>query len=615
MPKRRSRECSSSLRLAASSLGTKPTWIIDRRQFLKTTLLGTALAGIWPLLRDAYSQSTSSSAVVLVDDFAPQPLQGDQFWFYNRLGGDRGQIDGPGSGSIVWGKGKVTATITGGTNTWIGIWTSLNHLIRESIPLNFSSIFPPQILPQYQGRVIGLRIDILDGKGTFQGELQAPSGSFLWRGSVPLSGGPQNVQFNLPPLGEIRNLNWIIIGNAGKFVEVDKVGLTVEVPSLSTATQAFLWSYAMLLANFNASTGLTRDRANFAADEFDNISASGMQAAAAVMAWRLGFISKASAMDVVERTTTGVLNLPRFKGLLPHFVTNGQITPNTEWSSLDTVIAVVALIEAREALGLSTEQVEEILTSIDWDSLILPDGCISHGYDYNGNRLPNGWCPFGGESWLANLGYAAAKGSVANMDNTPPTFNGSGFIDEIAWLLVPAPGRDRWRIRWQAYRTRAVDTQLRYYKSDPCYGQLGLFGLSAAEVPDPSLVPPSAIYQAFGIGGEIPANDGTALMGHPVIVPHYAGMIASLRRAKSISMWEWLQAAGLISPLNNVESLMVTDDSCNGAVWNSMKGSWNLSLQTLGWGRLLAGGRNPLYNAMRANDLLRRAYRIMTRPA
>ena len=68
---------------------------------------------------------------------------------------------------------------------------------------------------------------------------------------------------------------------------------------------------------------------------------------------------------------------------------------------------------------------------------------ISHGFE-NGcsQRLGNGWKDFGTESWLANLGYAAGTGRVAAMDSTPPTFNGSGFIDELAWLLVPAPVSD-----------------------------------------------------------------------------------------------------------------------------------------------------------------------------
>jgi hypothetical protein len=42
-----------------------------------------------------------------------------------------------------------------------------------------------------------------------------------------------------------------------------------------------------------------------------------------------------------------------------------------------------------------------------------------------------------------------------------------------------------------------------------------------------------------------------------------------------------------------------------------MKGSWNLSLQTLGWGRLLAGEANPLHDAAWRNDFLRAGYEIM----
>jgi hypothetical protein len=65
----------------------------------------------------------------------------------------------------------------------------------------------------------------------------------------------------------------------------------------------------MLLNNRDPATGLTRDRDSWMAGSFDNVSASGMQAAAAVMAWRLGFISEASATGIVTKTTEGLLAL------------------------------------------------------------------------------------------------------------------------------------------------------------------------------------------------------------------------------------------------------------------------------------------------------------------
>lgn len=83
-------------------------------------------------------------------------------------------------------------------------------------------------------------------------------------------------------------------------------------------------------------------------------------------------------------------------------------------------------------------------------------------------------------------------------------------------------------------------------------------------------------------------------------------------------MWNWLIDGAYFSPLNNVESLMfIANSDCDATVpvWNHLKGSWNLSLQTLGWGRYLAEreGKVPvLWQAITANPLLRDGYLILT---
>jgi hypothetical protein len=565
------------------------------------------------------------SVTILVDDFAPQPVQGEPYWISNRLGGTRGQVDGwwdpycscayAGGGSVVWGQGMVTATITQtqGTEAWVGSWSSLNHSITEDIPLDFAGIFPSQILPQYQGNVTALRIYVLDGQGTFQVDLQAPDLSFPWQRGVMLSGGERLLHFDLPSLGSIRNLNWIIKGHAGDFVVVDRVELIVELPWLATAQEAFLWSYAMLLSNWDPVSGLTRDRSAWEAGAFDNVSASGMQAAAAAMAYELGFISQSSATEIVDRTSAALLALPRCGGVWPHFAFAGQAHPDSEWSSIDTIIAAVALLEAQQALGIDTSAVQDMLEDIDWEALQMPDGSISHGYEPTcTERLAAGWYHFGTESWLVNFAYAAATGNTAQQDSTPPTYNGSGFIDELAWLLLPPPCGDRWGTDWWSYRNQAAVSQLFYYQDHPCYVPRGLFGLSAVEVPDPSAVSPAQIYQAFGVGGEVAANDGTALLGHAAVVPHYSAMVAALHPAPASTVWRWLGDSGLFTPLNNVESLMFVDElACQQLVWNSLRGSWNLSLQTLGWGRQLAGTDNPLYLAVWDNDMLSSGYQLM----
>lgn len=192
----------------------------------------------------------------------------------------------PGGGNAVWGLGLVTATITQaqGSEAWVGVWTSLNHVITENIPLNSGAIFPTQILPDYQGSITGLNLMIVDGSGQFQVELRVPDQSPIWSQTVNLTGGPQTLMFNNLPSADIRSLNWLVKGHIGDFVVVERVELSVSMPQLATAAQVFLWSYGMLLSNWDADSGLTRDWANFPAGDFDNISASGLQAAAAIQA-------------------------------------------------------------------------------------------------------------------------------------------------------------------------------------------------------------------------------------------------------------------------------------------------------------------------------------------
>jgi hypothetical protein len=381
------------------------------------------------------------------------------------------------------------------------------------------------------------------------------------------------------------------------------------------------------LNNWNPTTGLVRDKAKDASGEFDAIQATGSLAAATASAEQLGIISNADAVKVVSRISdTLLLDLPRFHGLWPHWVTIAPtsaitIVYGTEWSSVDTVIAAVALLDAQNGLGMGTVGAEQMLQAIDWNDLATPNG-ISHGYTYDGDLIPYAWDVFGGESWLVELVYAGATGQVAPITySSPPTANGSGFIDELAWLYVmPLGEQDYWETDWTLYRLSAVDSQISHYSvSGPtsCPAQLGLFGLSAAEVPAPSLVSKGSIYQAFGVGGRFTsANDGTELLGAPVVVPHYSAMIASYRPQEAIEMWDWLIDNGYFSPLNNVESLMlpVSSDCDSTLVRNQLKGSWNLSLQTLGWGRYLAerDGQIPIvWQATTSNPFLRKGYSLL----
>ncbi len=561
------------------------------------------------------------SLSLLVDDFVPRPYQGQAVYFFNRLEGDRGALN---DSRTEWGYKQVTTTIAAG-NSWGGVWMSLNHPIREGLPVNFSAILPPQITPAYQSRITGITVLIARGTPGRAFRLELKDGSTMrWQHEIALEGGPQTLSVDLPALGNVNQLVWVLDrASAGDFVVVQRVSFTATTRITDTATAAFVWSYGMLLANWNPDTGLVRDKARDAGGEFDAVQATGCLAAATASAEQLGVVGHDDAVQLVDKIGRTLLTeLPRLHGLWPHWVKMSHtgaptIVENTEWSSVDTALAALGLLAAQSGLGMDTSGTEQMLQAIDWEALVTPDG-ISHGYSYGGNPIPYAWDTFGGESWLVELAYAAATGQVTPIASpAPPTANGSGFIDELAWLFVPPPsGRDYWGTDWAAYRSAAADKQtLHFY---PCFVQPGLFGLSAGEVPAPAQVSPGNIYQAFGVGGRFTAvNDGAALFGRPVVVPHYSAMIASLRPREAIKMWDWLMNAGFFTPLNNVESLAFLGGlNCDAsdAVWNQLKGSWNLSLQTLGWGRYLAERRGQvpiLWQAATANPLLRRGYRLL----
>jgi hypothetical protein len=236
------------------------------------------------------NQAINSPFEVLVDDFIPQPYQGDNFYYYNRLGGDRGALNN----SIVdwgWGNDQAKVIISSG-NSWGGFWESLNHPIREGLSVNFSAILPEEILPAYQSQITGITVQIAGGTPgrTFRLELKDGNNS-RWSSQIALTGGQQVISRSLPSLGNINHLV-LVLDNAvpGDYVVIDQVCFTATTQIQDTATAAFVWSYGMLLNNWNPTTGLVRDKAKDASGEFDAIQATGSLAAATALAEQLAIV-------------------------------------------------------------------------------------------------------------------------------------------------------------------------------------------------------------------------------------------------------------------------------------------------------------------------------------
>jgi len=530
---------------------------------------------------------TVSHQYIIVDDYIYQSLV-DPTWFYTRIGTDRGTMGG----------GSYSATISGGAATvnvlsgWAGVWTSLMHNAAVNDELDPVNILGPYIKTQYQPYVSGVEVDILSGSGTFKIELKDKNNVLISQKSFTLPGGSTTLQYLVTPTVKISKLNWLVDG-AGNAV-VKEVRLRIQSPIYSIPEAVFLFTYGHLSQCYDSVSGKVRDRAEWPTNDRTAVQTIGAFALATAIAWDLGYVSETDAIAIIQKTKTAILNLPRHaKGLLPHFLKNGSIEPNSEWSSIDTTITLISEILACRAIAEDTSQLESLLKTIDWNDL-TGNGThsISMGYDYNGQILSNTWDTFGSEAFLVAVAYSAATGNnqvTLDLYSTPPTWDGSGFNDELAALFFPTTGIDRWGNDWNYFRQQAFNTQFSYTLPSR-YTTPGLFGLSAGEVPEPWTVNPLNVYQAWGVGGHNnQSNDGTAVVGYPIIAPHYAAVIASEHLQNFENLFYYLlETKRIFSPLNSVESFGI--DSSDILHWNALKISWNLCLQALGAGRAISQG-------------------------
>jgi hypothetical protein len=551
------------------------------------------------------SSTNVSPQTIIVDDYAGVSWPGRQ-WYYTRIGTDRGAM-GDGSYTANIGGGSASVTVNSG---WGGVWTALLHNAAANDSLDPSQLLGPYIESRYQPHISGVEVDIASGSGNFKIELKDINDNFIARKTFSLGGGQKTLQFMVSPTKNIAKLNWIVDG-AGHAV-VDEVRFLVESPNYTVAEAVFLFTYGHLSQCYDADTGLVRDRACWPVQDFAAVQTIGTFALATAIAWNLGYVNESTARNIIQKTKTIILNLPRHaRGLFPHYLKNGNIVENTEWSSIDTVITLMAEILACQALGEDTAQLEALMQAIDWNDL-TDNGAhsIGMGYAYNGQKLSSYWDTFGAEALLIAIAYSAATGdNIVKLDrySSSPTWDGSGFNDEMAALFFPITGTDIWGNNWTLYRQEAFNRQIDYF-SNHRYAADSLFGLSASEVPEPWEVEEAEIYQAWGVGGHNRhANDGTSSVGYPVIAPHYAAMIGTEYPGYFEDLFRYLlETRSIFTPLNNVESFGIDDE--DNLRWNSLKGAWNMSLQVLGSGRALSAGNYLPYQALNENSFLSQGF-------
>ena len=586
-------------------------------------------------------QAANDRGYWIIVDEHDMPLPGPSGWYYDATGGDRGMLN-EGDVKYSWdGDSTYTANVihNQGLWTWGGMWYSLIRIDNDNVPLDFRAIFGPYIKSENQGEIIEaeivvsnaispsnnkdleLRLEFKDGDGNM---VYSKSWTDLISGDYPKT---CNVSLDASEIGNVDIILWVMDkAQAGDSLSIDRVRLKAIVPDLPDEEQAFYWTYSWLMANYDPETGMVQDRSNFRAGDLENIPATAKAAKITYYAYKKGYITYDDAEAIITKIADKLTKVPRgpsgVNTLWPHFTHNGgaEVVPphdgyaGSEWASGDTAYAALDIITALQMIGDPQNQMNDLidfLQEIDWETLVLEDGGISHGYDYDGNLIPYSWKGFGMETIGVNWAYASATGNMAAM-GSPPSDNGAGFIDNAQYPMVFS-GLDRWCNDWDEYRDNMADTQINWYCApEHCNTHLcnaGLFGLSAAETPE------CDSYAEYGVRGKYSGpEDG----GGEVIVLHYSGMIASIRPSEAKQVWavlrdgdaEFLQKRVIISPLNNMESMRVNESTGECTV-NHLKGSWNLALQAEGWALMDSGIRNDLESAILNNVFLNRGYILL----
>ncbi len=569
----------------------------------------------------AFDWATVTSTRAIVEDFAA-PLDR---WYYARIGTDRGTM-GPAVSPPTFVQTADRLRVESPAASWGGVWTSLRHRAVDvdaaDDTLELDRLLGPHVRDADQVRLTAIELAVADGTGALKLELKGVAQGEDCSDTFSLPGGATTIVWTLPSKcpDRVKVLNWLVDG-AG-FAEVDEVGLRVAAPAYPVMEAVFLYSYAHLDQCHDPASGLVRDRAEWPVQsaipeqDFAAVPAIGTHALVTAVAWQLGHVEPAAAREVVQGAIDTLAGLPTCHGLLPHFVRAGDIVPDTEWSSIDTVLALIAAILAGEGLGLDVGVLEDRLRAVDWAGLADAGGQVGHGYGYRaegdhcGTRLSSAWDTYGSEAQVLAVAHAAATGTVPALarvfdpaDGLPKTWDESGFNSELAALLFPVTGVDHWGVDVDAYRAWSRARQLGHPALAP-YRDRCWFGVSASEVPEAWTVGEAQVYGAWGLGGHNhTVNDGSDVVGAPIVAPHYAAMVASEEPAAAACMFTDLIERGLLSPLNNAESV--------GPGWSSLKGSWNLSLQALGAARARSCDGYLPYQALRRNAFLDGGFRAV----
>lgn len=512
---------------------------------------------------------------------------------------------GPGEGRID-SKGGIIRVKPAGE--WTGAWHSLAGLASQG-----NRTFDPTDLnglgcaAENRCGIRGLAMNA-SGHGVFRLELADVTRQVVWKTSFTIDSAETTTLSFPVPAGlpaDLKFMNWI--AEPGCDLQLSSIGFMAERPDMPLEEWAFRISLGKLRRCHDPASGFTRDRGHLPAGEFDSIASTGMHALAGALGVTEGILEKEKVVQEISTTIAALRRLPAAAGFLPHFVRRGDegrhiIVPGTEFSTVDTAIALQSLLLATRILELPemNAEVAGMIAAIDFDAVTDADGWIGHGFLDDGKTpLAASWRDWGGETALTLALEAMIPGRQPRGKMIPSgqPYRGVGFIAEIQSLFYPDFDRPEpdliSSLSWPGVRRKLLDTQIAYPKTswpDSAAAGSGIFGLSAGESGMP--------------GGGYTAN-GTEVMGVRWLHPHYMMMGLALSAPQLYPQGlRDLDSRQFLFPLGLAENI-----EADLKLHNPMQGSLNASFEALsayhGWKKRNTP-ENQIDKASNTDPLLRK---------
>jgi len=513
---------------------------------------------------------------------------------------------GPGEGRIDSKGGIIRVRAQ---DQWTGAWHSLAGLAsqgkRTLDPSDLIGLGGPA---EKRCGILELSVNAC-GHGPIRLELADVHRKVVWSATMMLdSEATVASSFPIGPeiSGRIKFMNWI--AEPGCELRLSSIGFIAERPEMSPEEWAFRISLGKLRRCHDPASGLTRDRGHLPSGEFDSIASTGMHALASALGAAEGILGRDQVVEEMGNTLAAIRNLPTAHGFLPHFIhrdASGKpcIHPGTEYSTVDTAIALQSLLLAAEVMALPemTVEITALISRLDFNAVTNAEGWIGHGFRDDGiTPLDSKWSDWGGETALVLALEAMLSGREprGKMSTTGEIYRGIGFISEIQSLLYPDFDRPEpdliSGIPWPKVRKNQLRIQMAYPREnwpETPAASLGIFGLSAGEA---------------GMPGAGYSANGTEVMGVRWLHPHYMFMGLALSAPELYEKGlRNLDSVRLLYPLGLPENI-----EAGLSLHNPMQGSLNASFESLsayhGWKKRNTP-ENLLDRASLASPLLRKA--------